>query len=386
MRVDVAELRRRYPRTRFDRDRHGNERWYALDRTGKKIRLKGEPGSDAWVAQYTAALRGDHLEVAGEPTGSLGWLIRLYYQSPEWKGLSEITRASQKRIFEGIRSASGDMLLTEITAANIRAGRDARAETPSAANSRLKRLVTLFNWGLETGHCTHNPARDVKKLKTPKTGGYHTWTVEECLAFEARHPIGSKARTAYALTLYLGLRRQDIPKLGPQHRTRDGFMRVQRQKKRGEHSPPQEVWICRPLVEALDAVEVTSLTYLVTEYGKPFSVAGLGNKFRDWCDEAKLPQCSAHGLRKAVAARMREAGCSIGEIQSVTDHDTSAEVDRYTRDAGRKESSRRALEATFTEQRGAKIVPLSDPQTAHREGKAKKSHKKQGDRKARGSP
>jgi len=373
MRVEVAELRRQFPRTRFDHDRHGNPRWYAIDARGKKVRLRGEPGSDAWIAQYKAVLQGAHLEVEGEPTGSLGWLIRLYYQSPEWKALSPVTQQSQRRIYEGIRKASGDMLLADITAANIRAGRDARAETPSAANSRLKRLVTLFNWGLEAGHCTHNPARDVKKLKTPKTGGFHTWTVEECLAFEARHPLGTKARTAYAMTLYLGLRRQDIPRLGPQHRTADGYMRIQRQKKRGEHAPPQEVWICPMLAEALDAAEVTGLTYLQTEYGKPFSVAGLGNKFREWCDDAGLAQCTAHGLRKAVAARMREAGCSIGDIQSVTDHDTSAEVDRYTRDAGRKESSKRALQATFTEHREAKVVPLSHPHSAHRGKKPKKT-------------
>lgn len=386
MRVEVAELRRRFPRTRYDRDRHGNDRWYAIDPRGGKIRLRGEPGSDGWIAAYEKAVSGAHLEVAGEPAGSLGWLIRLYYQSPEWNGLAEVTRISQRRIYEGIRKASGDMMLTEITAANIRAGRDARAATPSAANSRLKRLVTLFNWGLEAGHCTHNPARDVKKLKTRHTGGFHTWTVEECLAFEARHPLGTKARAAYALTLYLGLRRQDIPKLGPQHRTPDGFMRIQRRKKRGEHAPPQEVWIAPPLTEALDALPVTGLTYLQTEYGRPFSVAGLGNKFRQWCDEAELANCSAHGLRKAVAARMREAGCSIGDIQAVTDHDTSAEVDRYTRDAVRKRASKRALEATFTQQKAPKIVPLASPLSAHPGGSKSKTKKKQGANKQGGSP
>jgi len=35
---------------------------------------------------------------------------------------------------------------------------------------------------------------------------------------------------------------------------------------------------------------------VVTEFGKQFSVRGFGNKFRPWCDEAGLPNCSAHGL------------------------------------------------------------------------------------------
>ena len=33
-------------------------------------------------------------------------------------------------------------------------------------------------------------------------------------------------------------------------------------------------------------------------------MAGLGNRMREWCDEAGLPQCAAHGLRKAIARRM----------------------------------------------------------------------------------
>jgi hypothetical protein len=41
------------------------------------------------------------------------------------------------------------------------------------------------------------------------------------------------------------------------------------------------------------------LTFLVNEFGRPSTDAGFGNKFRDWCDQANSPQCSAHGLRKA---------------------------------------------------------------------------------------
>ena len=33
-----------------------------------------------------------------------------------------------------------------------------------------------------------------------------------------------------------------------------------------------------------------------------------GNKFREWCDEAGLRHCSAHGLRKAAATRLAEHG------------------------------------------------------------------------------
>ena len=35
----------------------------------------------------------------------------------------------------------------------------------------------------------------------------------------------------------------------------------------------------------------TELAFLTTEYGNPFTAAGFGNKFRTWCNEAKLPPC-----------------------------------------------------------------------------------------------
>ena len=79
------------------------------------------------------------------------------------------------------------------------------------------------------------------------------------------------------------------------------------------------------------------LTFLVTEYGRPFSVAGFGNKFRQWCDEAKLPHCSAHGLRKATAARLAERGATTHEIMAITGHQSLEEVERYTRAARRSQ-------------------------------------------------
>ena len=45
---------------------------------------------------------------------------------------------------------------------------------------------------------------------------------------------------------------------------------------------------------------IGDLTFLVTEQGKPFTVNGIGNWFRDRCVEAEVPG-RAHGLRKAGA-------------------------------------------------------------------------------------
>ena len=59
-------------------------------------------------------------------------------------------------------------------------------------------------------------------------------------------------------------------------------------------------------------------------------------RMREWCDKAGLSECSAHGLRKACARRLAEAGPTEHEIMEVTGHKTLAEVQRYTETAMRE--------------------------------------------------
>jgi integrase len=68
------------------------------------------------------------------------------------------------------------------------------------------------------------------------------------------------------------------------------------------------------------------MTFLLTETGVPFSAAGFGNWFMDRCNEAGLPHCSAHGLRKACPARLANAGCMSEQIKAITNHKTVSEV------------------------------------------------------------
>ncbi|MEL7175234.1 MAG: tyrosine-type recombinase/integrase, partial [Pseudomonadota bacterium] len=81
---------------------------------------------------------------------------------------------------------------------------------------------------------------------------------------------------------------------------------------------------------------------------------------RRWSDAAALPECSAHGLRKAIARRLAEAGSSAKEIASVTGHKTLAEVQRYTDAADREHLADQAFdklsERTIPQQ---KVVNLS---------------------------
>ena len=56
-----------------------------------------------------------------------------------------------------------------------------------------------------------------------------------------------------------------------------------------------------------------------------------------------LLRCKPHGLRKAAARRLAEAGCSASEIMLITRHKTLAEVERYTRAAEQERLARQAI-------------------------------------------
>ena len=184
---------------------------------------------------------------------------------------------------------------------------------PSAARNLLRVLKVLM------AHCISNRMRDddpTQGIRTPKikTEGYTPWSEQDVATFEARHPIGSRARLALALLLYTGQRRGDVIHIGRQH-IRDGVLHLRQRKTGAVLAIP-----VHPILQSiLNATPSDHLTFLTTRGGSPFSPAGFGNLFRDWCNQAGLPKgLSAHGLRKACCTRLAEAGCSEKQIASIS--------------------------------------------------------------------
>jgi integrase/recombinase XerD len=121
--------------------------------------------------------------------------------------------------------------------------------------------------------------------------------------------------------------------------------RIKFRQAKNEHRNPIDIDIpLHPeLVATIQATRSGHLTFLMTEYGRPFTPPGFGNWFRSRCDEAGLHHCSAHGLRKACATALAEAGASIHEIAAVTGHMSLEEIERYTRAAQKKKLADAAM-------------------------------------------
>lgn len=112
-----------------------------------------------------------------------------------------------------------------------------------------------------------------------------------------------------------------------------------------------------PLQSTIDQSKTGDLTFLATEFGKPFTVNGLGNKMRHWCDEAELPQCSTHGLRKAGATIAAENGATDKELMAIFGWTTKQQTTHYTKKANRKRIAEGAAHKLIPEQKMDRVVP-----------------------------
>lgn len=331
-----------------DRDRHGNARLYLRAPGMGKVRILSAPGTPQFWEEIAnaqkreAAPPGDPRREAPLP-GSLRWLTERYYTSPPFAALDARTRRVRRGILERICLTHGGGKPYRLLARrHIMAWRDLMAETPEAANGMTKALRALFVFACDAGHATSNPARDIAYLRG-RPGGFHSWTEEEVARYEACHPVGTRARLALALLLHTGQRRADVVSFGPQH-VKDGWLTFTQVKGRRRHPVTLSIPVSPELAQAIAASPSGHLSFLVTEFGKPFTANGFGNRFRKWCDAAGLlGHCSAHGLRKAAAARLAEAGATERQIMAITGHRTSKEVTRYTEGARQKILAAEAL-------------------------------------------
>jgi integrase len=320
-------------------DRHGKPRWYFRRAGFKQVRLPGLPWSPQFMEAYESALAGQPAPVGAGRTipGTLRALAVSYFASPAFRMTRPSTQYTYRNVIDRLCAEHGDKRVALLQRDHVVKLLAARANTPGTANALRRSLRALMQHAVEIKMRADDPTRDVRKIPTAKGDGYHSWTEGEIEQFERHHPVGSRARLAFALLLYTGQRRSDVVRMGRQH-LGDNAICV-RQVKTG-----REVWV--PVHEALAPIIAetsTNLTFLLTDQGKPYTAAGFGNWFRDQCRVAGLSGCSAHGLRKAAARRLAEAGCSTHEIAAITGHASLKEVARYTEAADRKRLAKSAM-------------------------------------------
>lgn len=347
-----------------DTDRHGNVRVYFRRKGQSKIRLIEKPGTEAFELEYQRAYRGEaapiHKPKANETAaaGTMRWLCEQYYQSAAFKALGESTRKVRRGILDSICERAGTFQFRTMQSQHVAKLRDEKADKPDAGNGRVKALRQLFSWACSSEYklASNNPATGVRYLKSKNPDGFKTWSEEDVIKYETRHPIGTKARLALDLYLYTGVRRSDVVKLGPQME-RDGKLYFTETKGHARITKIHEIPILAPLRLSIEATAVGHLVYLVTRDGRPHSAKAFGGWFKRRCREAGVdPDLSAHGLRKLGAVRCVEAGATEHQLMALFGWASTKQAAIYTRKANRARLEAEA--ATFLEgQNRNKSVP-----------------------------
>ncbi len=330
-------------------DRHGKPRFYFRRAGFKRVPLPGLPWSPEFMAAYEAAMAERPLEIGASRTkpGTIRALAVAYYNGGEFRNLRPASQRTYRQVIDRFCREHGDKGVATLQAVHVK--RMMSERSPSAANHFKRALRALMRHAVAIGMRGDDPTRDVKAIRI-KSEGYHTWTEDEIEAFEARHPIGTRGRLAFALLLYTGQRRGDVVRIGRQH-IRNGVIEIRQEKTGNEVSIP----IHSELLRIIGAV--TGMTFITTPSGAPYKAASFGKWFRARCNEAGLPQCSAHGLRKAASRRLADAGATTHEIASITGHSTLKEIERYTKAADRR---RLAVSAILKVETGTLSVKPDD--------------------------
>jgi integrase len=357
----TREIKRKLPPFVQEISYRGAAYFYFRRHGFKRVKLSGLPWSPEFMRAHEMAMTGQVLPSIGanrRKAGSFAALAASYFASTPFLRLKPSTKGVYRNAIERLCKMKdrdgneiGDKSATTLQREHVVKLMAMNAEKPESANILRKVIRAMMQHAVETGIRADDPTRDVKAIRV-KSDGFHSWSDSEIAQFEQRHAIGTKPRLALALLLYTGQRRSDVVVMGKQHVDKDGMIAVRQIKTGALLAIP----VHSELRAIIDATPSGHLTYLVTEFGKPFTAAGFGNWFRDRSNEAGLRHCSAHGLRKAAARRLAEAGCTEHEIAAITGHASLREVQRYTRAADQRRLAVSAMNKTETGV--VKIEPL----------------------------
>jgi integrase len=318
-----------YPHVHKQLTRHKKWVFYYREGKGKRIRLPN-PTDKAFKAAYKAACLGAATKIERTHEGTLKWLWERYTTDcARWIGYSEATKKQQRLIMTQILDKNADKAVSVFTQDVIQEAVDKKHETPAQAANLLKTFKGMFAWGKKMRLCATDPTIGVEPPEY-KTDGFPAWTVEDVLAFRAKHQIGTPERLAMELMLLVGLRRSDVVVVGRQH-INGRILSIDTAKTGARIS----VELSDELLKVIDATERKELHLVENAHGRPFVKESFGNWFRVKCSEAGITK-SAHGLRKLSATLAAEGGAATHQLLAQYGWSNIATAEIYTKGVDRK--------------------------------------------------
>lgn len=325
-------------------DRHDKTRW-RYRRAGKTISLPGSPGEAEFEEAYSAAVEGrapKKAEILKMPGAAAPETFRAAWmkvkRTPEWLAHDPATHSKNVHLAEEFLELKvdeecpdlwGDMRVSDLKRRHVKDILAHFSTTPHKAKHLLVTLRKMIVVALDQEWIETDPTW--KLSYRPEYRGWRAWTDIERTLFEARWPLGTTPRTAYALALWLGNRRSDVARL-----RWDWFdfrkNTVTLQTKKGDKR--LVLPITPMLLEAINPLERKGETVLLTAYGKQFSEKSLTGRMADWTHSAQMPKgCTMHGLRKTLGKMLAENGATTRQLMETLGHDDIAHAELYSREA-----------------------------------------------------
>jgi integrase len=337
-------------------DRHGKERC-RFRRNGFDCALP-HPSAKGYRNAYGEAKAKASglipLESRAVPQ-SIGDLIPRFYESIKFKRGGDGWQKTRRQVLEAFREEfAGDRVANfrprHIDAILGRKMEKAGGKGGTHAAKRLReQLEALFAFAVKLEWIRSNPVEQAEEVEHRVTG-FYAWTESDIAQYRGRWPLGTKQRLALELLLWTGARRSDARLMSP---PKDGRIKGRAGKTGKQFDLP----VAPPLAAAIEAVPTVGMTtLLVTEYGKPFTAAGFGNWFRDQCRKAGLENCTAHGLRKALARRAADQGVQQQGLKALGQWSGDREVAVYVAGANQRRLAENAIEAVHAWEQGGNIV------------------------------
>jgi integrase len=323
------------------RDRHGKLRRYLRQPGMPRVPLPGAPGSAEFMSAYQAALaepRQVRQSEHGHGAGSFGHLVADYYRSPNFSNLRPNSQRVYRLVLNGLVEKHGHRLVRDLEPNKVRAIIQAIGSArPGMANLTIAILKKLMAHAIKIGLRDSNPVVGVERYRQ---GSHHTWTEDELAAYEARWPLGTRERLAFALLLYTGQRVGDVSRL-KRSDIAGGMLRLVQEK--------TGTALAIPIHPALDRVmragPANGVHLIGDKNGRPMRAVGLSRLVMRATALAGLPgRCKPHGLRKAILRRLAEHGATAKQIAAVSGHKTLGEVERYTQAADQAKLSKAAVD------------------------------------------
>jgi integrase len=287
--------------------------------------VKGQYRGGEFMQNYHALVCGTPITpaplIGKDGKGSLGWLIRQYRASRDWREvLSAGTRKQRSGILHKEETENGDIPYAAIKRKDIEDGMMARSE--NQARHFYDTIRGLFKWAVDNEHHDKNPTDGIK-VKKDNGDGHLAWPIDLLERYEKRWPVGTKERLVFDVYLYVGLRRGDAARLGKQH-IRTGIVHLMTEKSQGKM--PIYVPVHPALAESIASCPSAGLAIISKDDGTHYTKEGLGNLFREAVEAAGIPVTkkgskekgySGHGLRKASATIAAESGATEAELNAM---------------------------------------------------------------------